>query len=252
MHSSQNGFDLENLDDLFAAAVPSVMEEIRPYLVAVTMYKADPEKAAQKADDIIARLPESDLNVQWAYVLKGYFFSEQKDHVQAEEACRKAIGLNEKNYVAHNNLGNALVHQGRTDEAFAEFRRAIEIEPKDAQARNGLANLLSDQGKIEDASAQYRLGIKHNPRGAMIHNNLGILLYNQGKLDDAAVQFQRAIEINPKISDAHLNLGAIAYWKGKLDEAISHYTDAIAADPKNQTARDYLQLILQERESKSE
>jgi Tfp pilus assembly protein PilF len=251
VHSSQNGFDLETIDDLFAAAVPAVMDEIRPYLVAVTTYRVDPKKAAQKADDMIARLPIYNVNVQWAYVLKGNFFNEQKNVVQAEKAYRKAISLNEKNYVAHTNLGTVLGDLDKNDEALKEFLRAIEIEPKYALAHDGLGSFLIARGKLEEAIAEYRLAIACDPRDAIVRHNLGAALHNKGELDDAIVEYRRAIDIDPKLSTVRTHLAAALHKQGKLDEAIEEYRYAIEIDPKDEHASDGLESALLERNSRA-
>ena len=58
---------------------------------------------------------------------------------------------------AHNNLGNALLDQGRLDEAIAACSaRAIELKPGLAEAHNNLGNALLDQGQLDAAIAAYR------------------------------------------------------------------------------------------------
>jgi tetratricopeptide (TPR) repeat protein len=173
VYSSPNGFDVDSLDELFASAVPDVMDKIRPYLIASTLYDHDPEKGVAKADEIIARLPDSDVNVEWSYILKGVFLTEQKkDYAEAENVLRQAISLNEGNSTAHYNLGNALREQGKRDEAMAEFRRAVQIDPKNSEAHNNLGNRFRDLGKLDDAIAEYRSAIKADPNNEKAKNNL--------------------------------------------------------------------------------
>ena len=46
------------------------------------------------------------------------------------------------NAVAHNNLGNTLVQQGKVNEAITHFQNALQINPDYADARNNLSNAL--------------------------------------------------------------------------------------------------------------
>jgi Flp pilus assembly protein TadD len=240
VHSSPSGFDLENPDELFAAAVPSIIEKIRPYLVASTLYENDPAKGAAKADEIIARLPESDVNVEWSYVLKGLFLVDQtKDYVQAEKVLRKAIRLNDLNRAAHINLGDALYGQGKFEEAIVECRRAIELDPKDAFPHNNLGIALGMQGNIDDAITEFRRAIELDPKYANAHYNLGLALSKQGKVDEAAAEYRRAIEFNPKDADPHFNLGFILDDQDKFDEAAVEYGHAIRLDPKHSNAHNH-------------
>jgi tetratricopeptide (TPR) repeat protein len=144
VYSSPSGFDSENPDELLAAAVPALVEQIRPYLVASTLYNDDPARGAQKADDIIARFLVSDVNVLWAHILKGQFLiEEKKDYLQAETVLRRAISLDKANPVAHNNLGLTLNFQGKHDEAMAEYQYAIKLDSKYALPHYNLGNILS-------------------------------------------------------------------------------------------------------------
>jgi tetratricopeptide (TPR) repeat protein len=247
VHSSTTGVDFENLDELFVAAVPAVMDKIRPYLVAASLYKVDPKKAAQKADYIIAHLPASDLNVHWSYVLKGNFFSDQKDDGRAEEAYRKAISLDRYNLAAHFNYGILLHDRGDLHNAISEFRVARAIDPKDADVHVGYANVLFDQNKIEDAVAEYRLAIELDPKSAIPHINYGTTLFVQGKLDAAAAEYRVAIELDPKSSAAHSRLGLILRDQGKLDDAIKEFRDAVEADPNDTATAGFLKLALQDK-----
>jgi tetratricopeptide (TPR) repeat protein len=60
------------------------------------------------------------------------------------------------------NLGNALSHQGRLDEAITEYRRAIRLNPANASAHRSLGTALHDQGKADEAVAELREAIRLN------------------------------------------------------------------------------------------
>jgi Flp pilus assembly protein TadD len=279
VHSSPNGIDLENPDELFVSAIPAIMENIRPYLVASSLYKSDPAGAARKADEIIARLPASDINVQWAYVLKGSFLIDQKNYVQAEKILRTAVRLNDTNAMAHNDLGFSLYLQGRHDEAETEYRRAIELDPKaslqhanlglvfrargqrkeaiselrrameldpkSSRPHNDLGIILRDQGEPKEAVVEFSRALELDPKDANSHNNLGIALSDQGLHDEAIAEYRRAIELDPKASLQHNNLGVSLNAQGKTDEAIAEYHRAIELDPNNLMAKNNLETILQ-------
>jgi Tfp pilus assembly protein PilF len=48
----------------------------------------------------------------------------------------------------HNNLGAALIHKGKIDEAIVHFREALRIRPDYATAHNNLKKALAAQGKL--------------------------------------------------------------------------------------------------------
>jgi tetratricopeptide (TPR) repeat protein len=260
VHSSPSGFDLENPDELFVAAVPALMDKIRPYLVASTIYNNDGDsvKGLEKVDEIITRLPASDINVQWSYMLKGHILTQQKDLVQAEKVLRKAVSLNETNSIAHLYLGYALQEQGKLNEAISEYhraiaenRRGIEDDPRYAELHNRLGIIFQIRGKFDDAVREYRRAIEIDPRNAASHYNLALALNDHGDADEAIAEYRRSIAINPKDPDPYNNLAAILRGQGKLDDAIIEYRHAIDADPNNEKAKNDLGSALKEKRSKS-
>jgi len=251
VYDSPRGVDPESPDELLAEATPSLIEEIRPYLVASSLYDSDPAQASEKAERIIARvsspetsrrLPESDGNVVWSYVLKGkYFIDELQEPVKAEEAFRKALKLDSRSWAAHNNLGSALMDQNKLADAIAEYRRAIEINSNYVGAHIGLGRALQKEGKLADAIAEYHRVLEIDSNDAIAHLNLGNALMDQNKLADATAEYRRAIEIKSNYVNAHIGLGN-ALAQGKLADAIAEYRRAIEIDPKHAFPRSWLKL----------
>jgi predicted CXXCH cytochrome family protein len=79
-----------------------------------------------------------DARAQLAY---GHACVVGQDPVRGERALRKALELNPYMVAAMNDLGLALVAQGRSDEARAIWATALDVNPRLATARENLANL---------------------------------------------------------------------------------------------------------------
>ena len=47
----------------------------------------------------------------------------------SETLFRHALEVTQNNYIAHNNLGNALFEKGQTEEAISQFQEAIRLKP---------------------------------------------------------------------------------------------------------------------------
>ena len=137
-------------------------------------------------------------------------------------------------------LGRALTDQYKLDEAIECYRKAIELEPKLAVAHQDLSAALMNQGKLDEAIECCRRAIELEPKYAVAHNNLGAGLLEQGKLDEAIECCRKAIELEPKYAIAHLNLGTGLTRQKKLDEAIECYRMAIELDPKLAAAYSHL------------
>ena len=67
-----------------------------------------------------------------------------------ETLFRHTLEVTKNNFVAHNNLGAALLKEGRTKEAIRQFLAAVNINPDDPDAEGKLAGVL----EMKDSSVQ--------------------------------------------------------------------------------------------------
>jgi tetratricopeptide (TPR) repeat protein len=109
----------------------------------------------------------------------------------------------------HYNLGRALQHQGKLDDAIAEFRTAIRLKQDLAEPHNGLGNALRAKGQPEEAIAECRTAIRLKPDFAEAHANLALALWAQRRLRDAMAAFRRAAEIAPAGSDVARDMPSV-------------------------------------------
>ena len=121
--------------------------------------------------------------------------------------------------VAHNNLGFALMAEGRSDEAMAHWRRAVEIDPDFAEADHNLGLAAASHGHFDEAVSLYRKALKTGPDNARIHNNLGVALYTLGLPEEAIAEYRKALELEADFTEAHCNLGNALAAAGELDQA---------------------------------
>jgi pentatricopeptide repeat protein len=73
-----------------------------------------------------------------------------------------------------------LVRQERVGEAVAEFRKAIGVDPHYVPAYNNLAEALVEQGKLEEAEHYYRQSLAEKPSPA-VQNALAAVQRQLGK-----------------------------------------------------------------------
>jgi tetratricopeptide (TPR) repeat protein len=160
---------------------------------------------------------------------------------------RHAIKVTENNYLAHNNLGNALDSKGQSDEAISQFKEAIRLRPNDASAHYNLGLVLVKKGQTDEAIGQFQEAIRLRPDDAQARNNLGNALLIKGQTNEAAVQYQEAIRLQPDAAKAHYNLGTMLADKGQFAEAIRQYQEAIRLRPDDAGFRNHLGLALAEK-----
>jgi tetratricopeptide (TPR) repeat protein len=163
----------------------------------------------------------------------GNFFLQNGRTDEAMEQFRKALEIEPRYALAHNNLGAALYQKGRVDEAVTYYQKALEIEPRYAEAHNNLGIVLFQKGQVDEAIAHFQKALAIQPNNAEIYNNFGNALLEKGEADGAIRCFQKAVEIAPDFAGAQENLGMILFQKGQMDEAIVHYQKAVAIQPVN-------------------
>jgi tetratricopeptide (TPR) repeat protein len=149
----------------------------------------------------------------------------------SESLWTHALACTTDNWVAHNNLGNALLKNGAVDEAIAQFQKALEIKPDYAVAHYNLGNALLKRGSVDEGMAHYQRALQIKPDYAVAHNNLGNALLKNGAVDEAIAHFQSALQIKPDYADAHYNLGLALFKKGAVDEAMVQYQKALEINP---------------------
>jgi tetratricopeptide (TPR) repeat protein len=175
-----------------------------------------------------------------AGVLGVLTFARNADYRTEVSIWADTVAKRPNNPRAHNNLGNALLAEGKPQDAIAHFREALQLEPNFAIAHNNYGNALKSLGQTEDAIAHFTEAIRLKPGSAEAHVNVGIVLAEQGKLDEAFGHLTEAVRLEPASANAHYNLGVILARQGKATEALRHFETAIRFNPDYQLARDAL------------
>jgi tetratricopeptide (TPR) repeat protein len=163
----------------------------------------------------------------------------------SEALFRHAIEVTENNYLAYNNLGNALDSKGQTDEAIRQFQEAIRLRPHDANAHYNLGLVLVKKGQTDEAINQFQKVISLRPDDAEAHNNLGNALLIKGQTNEAAIHYREAIRLKPDGATAHYNLGTMLADNGQIAEAISEFRAVIRLRPDDAMAHNYLGTALE-------
>ncbi len=192
----------------------------------------------------------------------------------SETLFNHALLVTENNWVAHNNLGNALVEKGMLEEGKRHYLSALRIKPDYDTASYNLGNAFLREGKLEEAITWYRravtvnpdyfkawltLGLlesrlgeyagaerdygealRVNPGDAEVRNNLGVALSAEGRYDEALDAFAAAVRARPDYADAHFNWGILLDEMGLTEESKAHFREALRINPGHRAAREAL------------
>jgi tetratricopeptide (TPR) repeat protein len=167
-----------------------------------------------------------------ALVLGGLTVRRNRDFRDEAILWADALAKSPGNPRAHNNLGSALVREGKLDAAMEHFQAALAIRPNDCEARFNVGLVLLRQKQYDAAIESFRTAIELDPRLTEAHHNLGLALLQKHDYDGAVAAFHAAIARNREHAGAHNNLAWVlatcpeARWRNG-PEAVREATEAL-------------------------
>ena len=165
------------------------------------------------------------------YAQRGLAHLNQGQNAEAIAVLRRAIDLDPKNAILHNNLAVGLEKEGKKDEAVASFREAVRLKPDYGDALHNLGNQLRRLGRLTEAEEEYRKALKLMPNSPDLCNHLGIALLGQAKHSEAEACFRRSLRLKPDHAEAFNNLGVLLEQLGRIAEATESYQASLRSKP---------------------
>ncbi len=145
-----------------------------------------------------------------------------------------ALQVTSGNWQAENNLGMALLRQGRMEDAIPHFRAAAAIDPSDPVSNMNIGIYEHSHGHVPLAIEQYKktISLARNPKlKAEAYNNLGYAYKDIGDYADAQKNLQAAVDTNPEFVGAWISLGLVAQKNDDFVLAIQAYSRALKIEP---------------------
>ncbi len=153
-----------------------------------------------------------------------------------ETLWRYTLGVTERNYVAHNNLGVALAKQGQANEALLQYRTGNALHRYKPLPLLGLGlyelQLGHPQEAIEDCNAVLHESADPTLQ-ATAWSELGHAHLQLHDFEQAADSYQKALHLNPEDSGASIGTGLIALRHGQFDFAVVQFFHAVKVDPSD-------------------
>ena len=128
---------------------------------------------------------------------------------RAEKRLREAIEQNDRNFVAHNLLGELAMGNKRFADAAKSFTKALEINAKWAIPYRNLATAQLAQKLEKEAIATMREGIQKTGGSSLLLTALASYFESVGKLDDAIAEYDTLLKEKPKSLLAANNLAML-------------------------------------------
>jgi len=141
-----------------------------------------------------------------------------------------AVAVTQGSFIAEDNLGGALLTEGREEEAMAHFRAAAALDAADPMSRLNLAAYAQRQGHPQEAVDQYAkvLTMTRDPRlRATAFSDMGYALRDLGDSEHAKASFRAAVNLRPRTLRAWLGLGLTEQKSGNYAEAVRDYAQVL-------------------------
>lgn len=213
-----------------AGATPEIMEMFD------RAYRHHEQGQIQQAAQIYSAILQQDPHHADSLHLLGLACLQNNDPNTAVELIGHAIRHEPRRPPYYLNYGNALVAQGRLEDALAQYTHLLTLDPKNSDAMNNVGSVHKQMFRLEEAEKHYRKAIAQNPGNYQAYDNLAQVQLTQGRREEALASMRRALEINPDYPEANLNYGD-ALSRDQPEEAIRYYKKAVALRPN------YLQAL---------
>jgi len=169
-----------------------------------------------------------------ALLLRGHAFHSQHRFSEAEAIARKLVAARES-ALDHALLGDALMEQGRLEEAAGFYQSMVDLKPS-MQTYLRVSHLRWLEGDLEGATELARnaagIGSPREPEPvAWAHASLAMLELQAGDLDSAARSAEKALTLVDAYAPALLARGRVLLAQGRIDEAVASIEPAAAKNP---------------------
>lgn len=185
------------------------------------------------------RLPDRMI----AYGYLGNLYGRKSEHSEASKYYEKAAEIGPLSTRMLNNLGMALLSQGRLAEAANRFSEAVKTEPTYARSHFNLGFVRAEQNQLDEAIDHYKAALRIDPNHGAAHYRLGLALAGRKRLDEAISHFSEVIRLEPAMADAYNDMAVALAQQGRPDQALVNYTKALKLKPQFDKAHYNLGLL---------
>ena len=144
------------------------------------------------------------------------------------------LEITEGNYVAEDGVANALIAQGRIEEAKPHLQRARSLRPNDPAATINIASYEQIHGDYQAALDDYARVPEYTKIPywvAMARVNSGFAHYSLKQYDNAKQDFEATLNEQPGNSSAYRGLGLLAQRAGDIATATRDYQRSVELQP---------------------
>jgi Tfp pilus assembly protein PilF len=158
-----------------------------------------------------------------------------------------ALRVTDRNPIAHLNLAEEHLKQGRLEAAEGQARAALRLLPGDPFAEVVLAGVQEARGHPAEAARRYRRALAREPARSDWQAKLAGALRAAGDSEAALASFERSLALDPSAAPVRTNYGLLLLESGRTEEAVAALEAAIALAPELPQAHAFLGVALAQR-----
>ncbi len=207
---------------------PTASSEAYQYYLRGRDYLRQPAEQATlaSAKELFERAISLDRRFAQAYAglcethLGAYEFARKTESfVAAENACHRALTLDDSLWEVHVALGNLYRTNGQYESAILELDMAIRSQPNSVTSYLALAETYAEQNRPEKAEAMFRKAEEIESGYWGVHRAFGNFLYDQSRYEEAIKRHTKVTELAPDSGIGFDNLGNTYLAMGNLAAA---------------------------------
>jgi tetratricopeptide (TPR) repeat protein len=171
-------------------------------------------------------------------------------HDEAIAKFNEAITVLPTCHVCYYYVGFANAQKQQYAEAEAAYKKATELKPDFAEAYNALAGVYNQQKKYDEALAVSAKAAEIAGTGGGAGNasaiyNQGVSLWNAQKFAEAKAQFEKAVALDPNMAEAWYQLGMANLNTGDMPGAVTAFEGYLKAAPNGPKAAEAKTIVAQ-------
>lgn len=164
--------------------------------------------------------------------LMGVIQCQQGQYQAGADFIARAIAVTPNMPAFHYNLGLALQHLKRFEEALGSFDVALALKPDYVQALNNRGVALQNLRRPEDALVSFDRALALKPNYLETLTNRGIALHALKRPEEALASFDRALALKPDHLEALNNRGKALQDLNRPMQALRCFERAVELDPQ--------------------
>ncbi|MCX7110229.1 MAG: tetratricopeptide repeat protein [Proteobacteria bacterium] len=158
------------------------------------------------------------------------------NHSLQLELTERAVGQNPKDGWAWAQQGDALLNNGRLDDALLAFENSVAFGVFIA-GKVGRAQVFKSKGSYDDALAAYDEVIIENPENVVAKNGRAEVLKAMGRFPEALQAFEEVTKTHPENVVAKNGRAEVLKAMGRFPEALQAFEEVTKTHPENLVAK---------------